>query len=161
MKKIEFYVEKSADVFNAVAAVAVVGMMGVTALDVVMRYFRIAFPGAYDIISLLGSVVVAFALTYTSIQRGHIAVDFVYQKLPERYRPLFDIFNELAGGVFFALLAWRCFVYAGMLRGVGEVSLTIRIPTYPFVAGIGINCALLSLYLLLRLVRALKGALKR
>jgi len=157
MKKIEFYVEKTADACNAAAAVAVVVMMVVTALDVVMRYFRISFPGAYDIISLLGAVVVAFALTYTSIQRGHIAVDFVYQKLPERYRPLLDIFNGFAGSVFFGLLAWRCFVYAAMLKSVGEVSLTIKIPTYPFVAGIGMNCALLSFYLLLRFFRSIRG----
>ena len=161
MKKTEFYIEKSADFFNAVAAVAVVVMMSVTALDVVMRFFRISLPGAYDVISLLGAVVVAFALTYTSIQRGHIAVDFVYQKVPERYRPFLDIFNEFAGCVFFALLAWQCFVYAAAFRSAGEVSLTIQMPVYPFVAGIGLNCVLLSMYLLLHLVRAFKGVMKR
>jgi TRAP-type C4-dicarboxylate transport system permease small subunit len=161
MKKTEFYIEKSADFCNAVAAIAVVGMMSVTALDVAMRFFSISLPGAYDVVSLLGAVVVAFALTYTSIQRGHIAVDFVYQKVPESYRPFFDIFNELAGCVFFALLAWQCFVYSAALKSAGEVSLTIQIPMYPFVAGIGLNCVLLSLYLLLNLVRAFKGVLKQ
>ena len=161
MKKTEFYIEKSAEFFNAVAAVAVVVMMGITALDVVMRFFRISLPGAYDVISMLGAVVVAFALTYTSIQRGHIAVDFVYQKLPERYRPFLDIFNELAGCIFFGLLAWQCFVYAGSLKAAGEVSLTIQIPVYPFVAGIGLNCVLLSMYLLLHFVRACRRVFTR
>ena len=81
--------------------------------------------------------------------------------MPERYRPFLDIFNELAGCVFFALLAWQCFVYAAALKAAGEVSLTIQIPVYPFVAGIGLNSALLSMYLLLHLVRALKGVMKR
>jgi len=161
MKKTEFYIEKSAGFFNAVAAAAVVLMMTVTALDVAMRFFRISLPGAYDVVGLLGAVVVAFALTYTSIQRGHIAVDFVYQKLPERYRPFLDMFNELVGCIFFALLAWQCFEYAAALKSAGEVSLTIQIPVYPFVAGIGLNSVLLSMYLLVHFVRAVKGVFKR
>jgi len=161
MKRTEFYIEKTADFCNAASAVAVVVMMAVIVCDVVLRFFRIPLPGAYDVVSLLGAVVVAFALTYTSIQRGHIAVDFVYQKVPLRYRPLFDIFNELCGSVFFALLAWQCFVYAGALKGAGEVSLTIKLPTYPVLAGIGLNCALLSAYLALHLVRAIRGVLNR
>ena len=161
MKQTEFYIEKSANFCNAVSAVAVVLMMSITTLDVVMRFFRISLPGAYDMVGLLGAVVVAFALTYTSIQRGHIAVDFVYQKVPDRYRPWLDIFNELSGCIFFALLAWQCFVYAGSLKDVGEVSLTIQIPIYPFVAGIGLNCVLLSMYLLVHLIRAVRGVLKR
>jgi len=161
MKKIEFYIERSADACNAVAAVAVVAMTFVIMCDVVMRFFRIALPGAYDMVSLLGAVVAAFALTSTSIQRGHIAVDFVHAKVPQRYRPLLDMFNELAGSVFFALLAWQCLAYAAALKTAGEVSLTIKIPIHPFVTGIGLNCALLSMYLLLQLARAARGGLRR
>jgi TRAP-type C4-dicarboxylate transport system permease small subunit len=161
MKRVEFYIEKSADICNAVAASAVVMMMAVIVCDVVLRFFRIPLPGAYDVIGLLGAVVVAFALTYTSIQRGHIAVDFIYQKVPDRYRPIFDIFNELCGCVFFLLLAWQCFVYAGALKNAGEVSLTIQLPTYPVLAGIGLNCVLLATYLALHLVRAIRGVRNR
>jgi len=161
MKKIEFYIERSADACNAVAAVAVVAMTFVIMCDVVMRFFKIALPGAYDMVGLLGAVVVAFALTSTSIQRGHIAVDFVYDKVPQRYRLFFDVFNELAGSVFFALLAWQCLAYAAALKSAGEVSLTVKIPIHPFVTGIGLNCALLSMYLLLHLVRAVRGVLTR
>ncbi len=161
MKKIEFYIDTTADFCNAAAAVAVVVMMAVVVCDVTLRFFKIPLPGAYDVVSLLGAVVVAFALTYTAIQRGHIAVDFVYQKVAQRYRPLFDIFNESCGCVFFALLAWQCFVYAGVLKSAGEVSLTIKLPTYPIVAGIGLNCVLLSMYLFLHLLRALRGAFRR
>jgi len=161
MKKIEFYIESSADACNAVAAVAVVAMTFVIMGDVVMRFFKIALPGAYDMVSLLGAVVVAFALTSTSFQRRHIDVDFVYDTVPQRYRFFFDIFNELAGCVFFALLAWQSLSYAAALRAAGEVSLTIKVPIHPFVTGIGLNCALLAIYLLLQLARALRGVLSR
>ena len=161
MKRLEFYIEKSAGLSNAFAGIAVVVMMLVIACDVTLRFLKVSFPGSYDIVSLLGAVVAAFALTYTSIQRGHIAVDFVYRRLPERYRPVLDIFNGLLGSIFFGLLAWQCFAYALELKNAGEVSLTIQMPVYPFVAGIGLNCALLSAYLLLHLLRSIRGVLKR
>ena len=72
-----------------------------------------------------------------------------------------SVLNALAGCIFFLLLAWQCFVYAIALKSAGEVSLTIQIPVYPFVAGIGLNSMLLSMYLLLHFVRAVKGVFKR
>ena len=161
MKKIEFYIQKSAGLSNVVAGIAVVVMMLIIACDVTLRFLKVSFPGSYDIVSLLGVVVAAFALTYTSIQRGHIAVDFIYRRLPERYRPVLDIFNGLLGSAFFGLLAWQCFAYALELKNAGEVSLTIQMPVYPFVAGIGLNCVLLSAYLLVHLLRSIRGVLKR
>jgi TRAP-type C4-dicarboxylate transport system permease small subunit len=161
MKKLEYYLISISDKFNIVAAAAVVLIMLVIIFDIIMRIFRISVPGAYDVISLLGAVVIAFSLAYTSIQKGHIAVDFLYQKLPDRVKYIFDMFNEFMGCGFFAVLAWQCLVYASSLKTAGEVSLTVKIPTYPFVAGIGISCALLSVYLLLNFIHAVKGALKK
>lgn len=161
MKKIEFYTEKSADFSNAVAGVAVVVMMLVIVCDVTMRFFKVSLPGSYDVVGLMGTVVAAFALTYTTIQRGHIAVDFLYRRVSKRYRPVLDVFNGFVSTAFFALLAWQSFIYAAELKNAGEVSLTIQVPVYPFVAGIGLNCTLLSVYLLLHFVRSTRGVFKR
>ena len=87
MKKMEYLVKEIADKFNLLSAAAVVMIMLVIVLDITMRLFRISLPGAYDIVSLLGTVVIAFSLTYTTVQQGHIAVDLVYQKLPEKIVP--------------------------------------------------------------------------
>ncbi|HNR90226.1 MAG TPA: TRAP transporter small permease [Spirochaetota bacterium] len=160
MNKLEYYLTRISDSFNVVAAAAVVLMMLVIIVDVVLRIVRVSVPGAYDLISLLGAVAIAFSLTYTSIQKGHIAVDFLYQKLPERWQAGFDVFNESVGAGFFTVLAWQCFAYAAALRAAGEVSLTVKLPVYPFVAGIGASCALLSLYLLLNLAKAIRRMVK-
>lgn len=158
MKKMEYLVKNIADKFNIISAAAVVMIMLVIVLDIAMRLFRISLPGSYDIVSLLGTVVIAFSLTYTTIQQGHIAVDLIYQKLPEKIQPFLDIFNDTAGALFFAILSWQSFLQAGSLRAAGEVSLTIKVPVYPFVAGIGLSCLLLSLYLLLNLIKSIRRA---
>ena len=160
MKKLEYLVRTIADKFNLISAAAVVIIMLVIVMDITMRIFRISLPGAYDIVSLLGTVVIAFSLTYTTIQQGHIAVDLVYQKLPEKIHPFIDFFNDAAGFIFFAVLSWQSFLYAGSLKAAGEVSLTIKIPSYPFVAGIGLSCLLLSIYLLLNLIKSARRAAK-
>lgn len=158
MKKMEYLVKEIADKFNLLSAAAVVMIMLVIVLDITMRLFRISLPGAYDIVSLLGTVVIAFSLTYTTVQQGHIAVDLVYQKLPEKIQPFLDIFNNVAGSVLFAILGWQSFLHAGNLKAAGEVSLTIKIPNYPFVAGIGLSCLLLAIYLFLNLIKSVKRA---
>ncbi|MFA5519919.1 MAG: TRAP transporter small permease [Spirochaetota bacterium] len=160
IKKIEYLVKEIADKFNIISAAAVVMIMLVIVIDITIRLFKISLPGAYDIVSLLGTLVIAFSLTYTTVEQGHIAVDLVYQKLPAKIQPYIDIFNNMAGGVFFAILGWQSFILAGSLKSAGEVSLTIKIPSYPFVAGIGLSCILLSIYLFLNLIKSVKRACK-
>ena len=41
-------------------------------------------------VGFLGAVFAAFSLGYTSVHRGHIAVDFLVQKLPARVQSLVD-----------------------------------------------------------------------
>lgn len=161
MKKLEYLVRTIADKFNIISAAALVIIMLVIILDITMRIFRIPLPGAYDVVSLLSVLVIAFSLTYTTIQNGHIAVDLVYQKIPDRYHPYIDFFNYSAGSLFFAVLSWQCFLYSISLRAAGEVTLTVKIPTYPFVAGIGLSSLLPSIYLLLNVFKAARRIKKR
>ncbi|MBP7582751.1 MAG: TRAP transporter small permease, partial [Spirochaetes bacterium] len=141
--------------------VSVVLIMTVIVVDVVLRFFRHPIPGTIDIVGLLGSLVISFSRGYTSIQKGHIAVEFLYDKLPEKARGVIGAINELVGTVFFAILAWQSFIFALKLKASGEVSPTIQMPTYPFVFGIAVSCALLSLVLALNFARETRGVLKK
>lgn len=161
MQRIEKILTSVSEKFNVVAAVSVVLIMTVIVVDVVLRFFRHPIPGTIDIVGLLGSLVISFSLGYTSIQKGHIAVEFLYDKLPEKARGVIGAINELVGTVFFAILAWQSFIFALKLKASGEVSPTIQMPTYPFVFGIAVSCALLSLVLALNFARETRGVLKK
>lgn len=151
--RIEQWVAKAADAFNWVAAAAVVGMMVLTCTDIVLRIFRHPIPGTYEMVGFLGAVFAAFSLGYTSVNRGHIAVDFLVQKLPRRAQFFVDGINALICAVFFGLLARQCLAYAGDLKGFGEVSMTLQMPIYPFVYGIAVGCGLLALVLAVRCLK--------
>ncbi len=143
--------------FNWIAAFAVVVMMILTSADVILRLFRHPIPGTYEIVGLLGAVVIAFSLAYTSAERGHIAVDFLVRKFPRKVQSFIAIANNLIGAALFGLIAWQSILYASDLKQSGEVSMTIQMPVYPFVYGIAFGCGLLCLLLLTESFKSLKG----
>jgi len=145
-----------ANKFNWIAASAVVTMMFLTTADVILRLFRHPIPGTYEVVGLLGTVIISFSLAYTSMQKGHIAVEFLVQKLPRKSQLKISAANDLIGSILFGLIAWQSVVYGVNLRQSNEVSLTIQIPIYPFAYGIAIGCGLLCLILLSESISSIK-----
>ncbi len=157
--RIERLISRTAERVNWVAAGAVAFIMLLTTLDVVLRaFFNHPIPGTYEIVSLTSAMVIAFSLPYTTVKRGHIAVEFLVQRLPRRARVAVNIVNALLGLTLFALLAWQSTLYAVGLRRSGEVSATLQMPTYPFVCGVALGCCLLCVVLLAEAFSQLKGA---
>ena len=60
-----------------IAGLALIGIMFLTVTDVILREFKIPIVGTYEIVSLLGAVVIGFAIPQTSIERGHVLMDFL------------------------------------------------------------------------------------
>jgi TRAP-type C4-dicarboxylate transport system permease small subunit len=144
---------------NRVSAAAVVFIMLLTCADVVMRLFGRPIPGTYELVGYFGAVLVAFAMACTFIERGHISVELLVDRLPARPRAFIEGTGYLLSAVLFGLLAWQSQVYAMDLLESGEVSPTIGIPTWPFVFSLTAGCGMLSLVLFLDGLRQLKKGL--
>jgi TRAP-type C4-dicarboxylate transport system permease small subunit len=144
---------------NGVSAAAVVFIMLLTCADVVMRLFNRPIPGTYELVGYFGTVIVAFALAYTFVERGHISVELLVDHVPARPRAFIEGTGYLLSAVLFGLLAWQCQVYAMDLIETGEVSPTIGIPTWPFVFSLTVGCGMLSLVLFLDALRQMKRGL--
>ncbi|MCX5851708.1 MAG: TRAP transporter small permease [Deltaproteobacteria bacterium] len=147
MKKLGDTIHLIAGGANWIAAAALVGMMLLTCSDVVLRFFRHPIPGTYEIVGLLGTVVIALSLAYTTEEKGHISVEFIVQKLPRRIKAALDTVNHLIAIVLFGIVAWQSTRYALDLRASGEVSLTIQMPIYPFILSIAGGCILVCIVL--------------
>jgi len=128
---------------------------------VVMRIFRHPVPGTYELIGLLGSVVISFSLAYTSIEKGHIAVEFLVQRLSPRKQAFTGLVNNTLSVLLFGLICWQSIIYAAELMAKGEVSLTIQFPIYPFVFGIAIGCGIQTLVLFIETVKSIQGVMKK
>ena len=131
-----------------IAGTAIITMMILTCGDVVLRFFRRPIPGTYELVCFLGAVAVAFAMAHTTVQKGHVAVSLLVRLFPGRIQGLIESITSTFGFIFFALVAWQSVLYGNDLHASGEVSLTLQLPFYPFVYGIGFSAAAVCLVLL-------------
>lgn len=167
MVVLEKVVKRIAKAFYILAGTAIVGMMLLTVFDVVMRlcvtlhqrhgwdllgFFK-PVAGTYELVGFFGSMAVAFAMAHTSIKKGHVSVSLLVRMLPQRLQAGLGSLTDLFSLIFFGLIGWRAFVYASHLRSTGEVSLTLQLPFYPFVWGIGLGAFAVCLVLLLDIIR--------
>ena len=145
---------------NWASAGALILIMLLTCADVVMRLFGRPIPGTYELVGYFGSVIISFGIAQTAIERSHIAVNLLVDRLPQRVQNLIGGVGNIAAAFLFGVLAWQSQVYARDLLETGDVSLTLAIPTWPFVLGVATGSGLLSLVLLLDALKQLKSGLK-
>ena len=158
-----------------IAGAAIVTMMLLTCVDVVLRFcvtlyhdFKWEFltpfrplPGTYELVRFLGTIAAAFAMAHTSVEAGHVAVSIVVRLFPARVQALIETITTTFGLIFFAIVSWQSVVYAMDLKASGEVSLTLQLPFYPFVYGIGFAAAAVCLVLLTDLSKSLVRVLNK
>ena len=147
--------------FNWLAGAGLVAMMLLTCSDVALRFFGRPIPGTFEVVGFLGAFVAAFAIAYTQIVRGHVAIDYLIPHMPRRQQELVRSFIYLASIGLFILLAWQSFLYARSLSLSGEVSPTEKIPLSPFVYGIALACVPMILVLLASFIKSLIQAVKK
>jgi TRAP-type C4-dicarboxylate transport system permease small subunit len=156
--RIERFVARLSDKMNWLGAAVLVFMMLLTVADVIGRLFKSPIPGTFEIVGFTGAAVIAFALPYTSVEKGHIVVDILVERLPWLARVVINAVNALVSMALFGVISWQCVEFAQGMKKSNEVSLTLQMPVYPFVYGIAAGCALLSLVLFIEFIRQLKGA---
>lgn len=113
-----------------VGGVAVLGLILVTLADVVGRQFGFPVKGAYDLVRVLGAVGMGCALPLTKAVKGHIAIEYFFQKLGRRGRAVVDSAMRLVLLALFGLLTWQ-FIRQGLsFRNSGEVTTTLHMPMF-------------------------------
>jgi TRAP-type C4-dicarboxylate transport system permease small subunit len=147
--------------FNAVSCLAIIVMMLLTCADVVLRLFGHPILGTYEMIGFLGSIVVSFSMAYTSLEKGHVSVEILVERLPERLQMVIDTIGSFISTVLFGLISWQSAIYALDLKHSGEVSMTLQMPIYPFLLGMAVGCAMLCLVLVVEMLRSMRRMVQR
>ena len=114
----------------AVGGVAVAGIVLVTVADVVGRQFGHSVKGAYDLVRVLGAVAMACALPLTKAVKGHIAIEYFFQKLGPRGRAAVDTAMRLFLLALFGLLAWQFALQGQRFLDSGETTTTLHMPMF-------------------------------
>ena len=141
------------------AGICLVAMIALTSANILLRLFWVPIRGTYELMGFFGALVTSFALGYTQLQKGHIAVDIVINSFPRRTKRILEAINGIAIMGFFSVMAWQISKKAWVLYSTGEVTETLRIIYYPFTYGVALGCGFLALVFLGDLIRLL-GAQK-
>jgi C4-dicarboxylate transporter DctQ subunit len=131
-----------------VSVAALIGMMLLTSSDVVLRYMGYPIKGTFDIVGLLGTIVVALAIAYTQVLGRHIATAFMASRGNKLVQTINNSIVCLLGLGMYALIAWQCSLLGTKIWRIGRVSDTIEIPLFPLVYVVAFGCALNCLVLL-------------
>jgi TRAP-type C4-dicarboxylate transport system permease small subunit len=162
VKRWEKYVNQVSRVFNWIAGVGLIVMLLLVIGDIVgIKALAQPIPGGIEIVAFLGVVVIGFAIAWTQVLHGHIQVDIIVMKLPPRAKAAVDILISILGIAFFVVLAWQTWVYGQTMLSTGEVSMTKRIPFYPFIWGLAFCYLVTVLVLVIDLCKAILKVGKR
>ncbi|MBN1847554.1 MAG: TRAP transporter small permease [Deltaproteobacteria bacterium] len=163
------------EVMYYIAGAAITVMMLLTCADVILRFCTTLYvkfewdviaslrpiPGTYEMVCLLGVVAAAFAMAHTSLQAGHVAVNFVVRLLSEKTQAIFEIVTGSIGFIFFAIVCWQSVEYALRAKAWGEVSMTLQLPYYPFILGIALSAFTVCLVLFFAVANECAKVLKK
>ena len=151
VKPIDFFMELL-EKFNRItgnflvfiAGLSLVGMIALTCSNIVLRTVWLPIRGTFELMGYFGAVVAAFALGFTQMKKGHIAVDVLVNTFPSKVKIGLAILNNFICLIFFTIASWQLSKTALTLMNTGEVTETLRIVYYPFTFAVAAGCVFLS-----------------
>jgi len=139
-----------------------VAIMLITVVNIVLRAVYVPVGGLSVGVGFLSAIVVAFALGYTQIKRGHVAIDIVVSRFSPRVQAIIDSIIYLMSMVLFGLIAWQVASLAGHHWEVGSTAESLwNIVFFPFMYMVALGCVLLCLVLLVDFLKSLAQAVKK
>ena len=124
------------------------GMVVLTCSNIFCRLVWVPVRGTFELMGYAGAVITAFALGYTQINKGHIAVDILVKCFSEKTQRIIGCINSGICLIFFSLAGWQIVKIGTNLLKTGETSETLRIVYYPFTYGVALGCFALALVML-------------
>jgi TRAP-type C4-dicarboxylate transport system permease small subunit len=136
------------------AGIVLIGVMLLIGSDIIGRIFGYPVPGTYEIVSLMGGLIVGLALPATSRKKGHVSADFLLEKLSGRSRLLLTVSTRIIGIVMFLLASWGMVMMGIRLKAAGEVTAVLAFPFYYAAYAVGGAFFIQTMVLLSEIVEA-------
>lgn len=113
------------------SAAGIVFMMAITVFDVVSRTcFKSPLRGSNDLVSVCAAITLAASLPYTTILKGHVAIEFLFLKLSKRGRRIGNVLVHSVIAILFILFAWQCVRYGNAMLEKNQEMVTLRWPLF-------------------------------
>jgi TRAP-type C4-dicarboxylate transport system permease small subunit len=140
---------------DRIAQIATVAMMLVLVLNIIGRLFSFPLYGTDDYVSFMSAILIALALPYCALNKGHIQIELIVNRFPQRAQGIIGIITNIFSLGIFAVVTWQCIVLALRMQKLGETSMTAMVPFYPFIYVVAAGTALLCLVIILELLQSI------
>jgi len=122
--------DKFSRLLKVIGAISITGMMLLTVVDVIGRFFKYPILGSVEMVGFMATIIVAAALPYTYKVDGHVGVEIIVRLLPKKVQLIIDLFIQFLGLILFSIITWQMFLYAKEIHQTGEVSMNLEFPIY-------------------------------
>jgi TRAP-type C4-dicarboxylate transport system permease small subunit len=122
---------------ETLAGIALIGVMLLIGVDIVGRIFGFPIPGAYEIVSFAGGLVIGLAVPATSQAKGHVSTDLLLARLSQKPRRVLNIMTRLMGIAIFLIAGCSMIMMGVRLKEAGEVTAVLALPFYHVVYTMG------------------------
>jgi TRAP-type C4-dicarboxylate transport system permease small subunit len=139
-----------------VAGIALTFMMLLTVADVLLRAGGHPIIGTYEIVALFLALVIGFGIPQVSMDRGHVYMEFLLEKLSRKGRNVMNMLTRTLCLLLFAFIGYNLLSVGAVYKASGEVTSTIKLPFYPVAYGVAICCFLECIVFLFDIYRIWK-----
>ena len=123
-----------------ISGFALVCLMLLTVSDVILRAFGKPIAGVYDLTLLLAGVVIGFAVPFATWRKAHVRMVFLIDRLSSTWKKILSTLTYVLGIFLFFIVGRGLLLNGARLYSAGEVSMTVHLPFYPVVFGMGASC---------------------
>ncbi len=144
-------------ILSYIGGAALTFMMLITVADVILRAGGRPILGTYEIVAFSLAIVVGFTIPKVSLDRGHVYMEIVLDKVSKRNKAILNTFTRVLCLILFAVVGYNLFLIGNELIASGEVSSTLKLPFYPIAYGVGVCCFIECFVFIFDIVRIWRG----
>lgn len=149
--------QRVSKILSTIGGAALTFMMCLTVADVLLRAWGRPILGTYEVVSLTLAIVIGFTIPKVSLDRGHVYMEIVLDKLSKRDRAIMNTFTRMLGLILFAIIAYNLFLIGNEFHASGEVSSTLKLPFFPISYFVGVCCFIECFVFMFDIVKIWRG----
>lgn len=142
-----------------ISGIAAIIIMVLTTADILMRRFLdMPIRGGLEITSALLVVLGACSFAWIMTEKGHIVVNLVTSKYPQRLRGVILSIALFLSLIMVGLICWGSILFGLQEFRIGEASVLIGIPMAPIIFMLAFGSVLLGLVILVQFINSFTRA---
>lgn len=145
MRELEKFTGRITALFSLLAQFALAAVMFLIVANIIFRRFVAPIPGTVEIVELGGALILGSSIACCLYNGGHIFVDVLVQRLPEKHQKFVDFLGNLFMLILNGLIAWQMYIYGARMLSRGIVTGHLEIPTGPVIYVIAIGFLMMAM----------------